>query len=123
MASFGRRGTYPLTSTLWQDLSSQYLSRQDLSRQLESLVFELIPELSKEYCHVVGGQVVGLKLEYRLLEVSLTERDSAIAELRSQLRRTSRTAQAAAVSHTAHAHDLHSHHHQVCTASFLDLLH
>lgn len=51
-------------------------------------------------------QVVGLKLEYQLLDASLTERDSAIAELRSQLRRTSRAAQNAAASHTATAHDL-----------------
>lgn len=50
--------------------------------------------------------MAGLKLEYSLLESALSERDGAIAGLRSQLRRTAAAAKAAASSHAAEAREL-----------------
>lgn len=53
-----------------------------------------------------GGQVAGLKLEYNRLEGALSERDGAIAALRSQLRKAAAAVKATATCHAAEAKEL-----------------
>ena len=51
-------------------------------------------------------QVAGLKLEYGRLEAALSERDGAIAALRSQLRRAAAAVKASATCQAAEAKEL-----------------